>query len=475
MRISAKIVQMGVILFFIAGYFFTSTFVAGEESVYYGLLSLINIVAFMVLAACLGKPKIAHAPIWLMLYSILVAYFLQFYIVLYDPRVAGYDLMIDDYVSNPDIVLKYLETVTLGFCSFCLGSILSILVVQKKLSTNLVSYYSNRYFINLTAIILILSLSSGFVMAFFGTSAMGGEQVVLPYRLTGLVFYLRTTIIPALLIYAIWIADTNQRSKLFVIFFVLLVMHGISDMLMRSSRGFLLQIVLMATMLFVMAETLNDRRVRVLGWTIFFTILVLPIIGFSREIRKYEGGGTIYALTESINSMVYDLATFFETSVNVIFFLLVRFTGAVSFLQIMARDFDFVLDRLFEPGFDVTEYMTYEVMEWPIEETMGYAPSTFGHFYLIGGGTGLALGIFLFIISVMAFWSLICRLKLRARPVVMAIFLAWFFVNMSDGTWSNFIFRFFLLCLGMILCEVLARIKFGNQKRPNFSMSQSIK
>ena len=462
MNVPMKAIQAGVLIFLITGYFLSVNFVSSQDSLHYTLLSLANIVGYSFLAVLLGKPKVAHAPIWLILYSILICYFLQFYIVLHNPRIAGFDLWIDDFVADPIVVMRYFEAVTLGFCSFCLASILTISFVSKKPLTSSIRVYPSSYFRALIAFIVLLSLLSGSIMAIFGTSQMGGEAVNLPFRLSGVVFFVRVTLIPSLIIYGILIADVNGRSRLFALFLVLLVIHGLSDMLMRSSRGFLLQIVLMATMLFVLSGRLNAFRVKVLGWTVGFTIITVPIMGISREIRGWGGEGIISGMVQAISEVGYDLDTFFGTMIDVSFFLLLRFTGAVSFLQIMGREPEFVLNKLFEPGFSIVDYMTYEVMEWPVDQAMGYAPSTFGYLYLLDGLGALALGMIILVVGSMAVWTLLCRLSLRVRPVVMAIFLSWYFVMLADGTWDGLFLNFFMVAVAMIFCECLARVKFGH-------------
>ena len=75
--------------------------------------------------------------------------------------------------------------------------------------------------------------------------------------------------------------------------------------------------------------------------------------------------------------------------------MFIRFTGAVTFLQVLGRDYEFIGLNILEPGFRVTNYMTYEVMGWSTEQSMGHAPGTLGYFYLIGGNFSLFWGMFL--------------------------------------------------------------------------------
>ena len=414
MKLYVKTMHLSVVVFFVMSFMVTLKFVPHEQSLYYSLLSILNIIAFLGLAVFLGKPKVSHAPILLILYSLLITYFLQFFLVLYEPRIAGFDMWIDDFVADPTIVLRYFEAVTVGFCSFCLGSIFSILFVRKKPRslTSKVPYYPSKYFITLTALIVFLAVLSGSVMAIFGTSSMAGDSVALPYRLSGIVFYTRVDVIPSLLILGIFLADINKRSRFVIFFLCLLVLHGLSDMLLRSSRGFLLQIVIMTTMMFVFSGTLNATRVKALGWSIAFTVIVLPIVGLARGLRDNGIVGDGFGIFGAISTfLTYESEILFTTLLNAMFFLLVRFTGAVSLLQVIGRDPDFVLYRLLEPGFTVGDYMTYEVMGWPIDQAMGYAPSTFGYFYLLSGIQALAIGMVILVIGVMVVWSLILSLS----------------------------------------------------------------
>ena len=472
MKVSVKGMHASVIVFFVVSSIAALKFFPQGQTLYYFLLYLLNIVFFCTLAFLLGRPRVIHAPIWLMLYSIVIAYFFQFIIILFNPLVGGpFDLRLGEFVADPIIVLNYFTAVTAGFCAFCLVSIICISFLKTSRQPDKVYHYSSVYFRNLAMGIVLLSLVSGSIMAYFGLSTMSGETVVLPYRISGMIFFMRVTVIPGLIIFGVLIADTNERKKYFVLFLTLLVIHGLSDMLMRGSRGFLLQIVLMSSMLFVLAGTLNVVRVRVLAWTVGFTILIIPIMGVFRDIRGWGGEAIIPAMGQAIAIIGSDLGSLFSSLIDVAAFLLIRFTGAVSFLQIIGRDPDFVFHRLSEPTFSVSEYMTYDVMEWPVEQAMGYAPSTFGYFYLLGGIPALVIGLFVFVISTMFIWSLLCRMRLRVRPVVLAIFLSWGFVNFADGTLDGFVFRLSLTFMAMAVCEMVSRLKSNRSKHSSNNLS----
>ena len=171
--------------------------------------------------------------------------------------------------------------------------------------------------------------------------------------------------------------------------------------------------------------------------------------------------GTFSVMAEALSRTVVDPELIFTSISNLTAFLFIRFTGAASFLQVMGRDPTYVFHLLFDPGFYVTDYMTYDVMEWPIWQSMGYAPSTFGFFYLLGGTFALVIGICFLIIAIMIIWSTLCRLSLRARPVVLAIFLMYVFVSFADGTWSGVFIQLALLSFVMAFCELLSRYRVG--------------
>jgi hypothetical protein len=171
--------------------------------------------------------------------------------------------------------------------------------------------------------------------------------------------------------------------------------------------------------------------------------------------------GNFSVMQEALSRVVVDPELIFMDIFNIIAFLFIRFSGAVSFLQVIGRDITYVLHRLLEPGFYVSDYMTYVVMEWPHHVAMGYAPSTFGFFYLLGGTFALVTGICFLIIATMFIWSSLCRLSLRTRPVALAIFLMYFFRLFADGTWSGVLSQLPALIFVMALCELLSRYRIG--------------
>ena len=73
---------------------------------------------------------------------------------------------------------------------------------------------------------------------------MGAETVTLSFRMGGWILYTRTTLIPGLILLLIWCSDNGRLKKYFILGIILFLIHGITESLLTSSRGFVLILIL---------------------------------------------------------------------------------------------------------------------------------------------------------------------------------------------------------------------------------------
>ena len=293
----------------------------------------------------------------------------------------------------------------------------------------------------------------------FGISHMGGEGVVLPFRLNGIIFFLRTDLIPLLITFSIYACLIKKNLRYVTLFLAILIFHALTDMTLRSSRGFLIQVMLSVFFLFIFMGKFDWKRFSQGALVIGFTAITLPLIGIARGLQTSTDIGAFSALYQGALRIISssDLSII-ELFFNSLAFLFIRFTGAVTFLQVLGRDYEFIGLNILEPGFRVTNYMTYEVMGWSNEQSMGYAPGTLGYFYLIGGNFSLFWGMFLIGFLTYFLWIRISNIQMLSKIPFMAFILSWYFMALADGSWDNIVFRLLTLIFLAIIVEIFARL-----------------
>lgn len=428
-------------------------------------LFLVSILFFLLLLITffsIGTIKYQNAPVYLSFLSFSVAYILQLAVLITNPNIAGFDLWISDFVSDQKVIFSFVISFMIGISGYCLGVLLVSIFRKKKNNFNTKNtffYFENRRLFFWFFIILFLSFCTALVYLIFGISHAGGGGAVLPFRLNGLIFMLRTDLIPLLITFSIYACLINKNLRYVTLFLALLIFHALTDMTLRGSRGFLIQVMLSIFFLFIFMEKFDWKRLGQGALIIVFTAIMVPLIGIARGLQTSTDIGAFSALYQGVISIMSssDLSIL-ELFFNSLAFLFLRFTGAVSFLQVLGRDYEFIGLSILEPGFRVTNYMTYEVMGWSAEQAMGYAPSTLGYFYLIGGNFILFWGMFIIGFLTYFLWIRLSNTQMLSKLPFMAFLLSWYFIALADGSWDNIGIRILILIFLGIAVEIFARL-----------------
>ena len=426
------------------------------------LISILFCFLLFITILSIGTIKHQNAPIYLSFFSFLIAYLLQLAVLITNPNIAGFDLWISDFITDKKIIFSFIVSFIIGISGYCLGVLLVSIFKKKKnyLNTkNTYFYFDNRRLLFWSFVILFLSLCTGMLVYIFGISHMGGEGVVLPFRLNGIIFFLRTDLIPLLITFSIYACLIKKNLRYVTLFLAILIFHALTDMTLRSSRGFLIQVMLSVFFLFIFMGKFDWKRFSQGALVIGFTAITVPLIGIARGLQTSTDIGAFSALYQGALRIISssDLSII-ELFFNSLAFLFIRFTGAVTFLQVLGRDYEFIGLNILEPGFRVTNYMTYEVMGWSTEQSMGYAPGTLGYFYLIGGNFSLFWGMFLIGFLTYFLWIRISNIQMLSKIPFMAFILSWYFMALADGSWDNIVFRLLTLIFLAIIVEIFARL-----------------
>lgn len=443
---------------FLVGYLATYSKLEGFEFQYLGL-TFFSILACCLLLTRLNPPLNKKLPIWIILAVFMVAYYFKFYWMVYDPEILGNGWVMRKLytlLQYPTVLFETFKTISYAFITFCitawflLGHTRSLHMESLKRRIN----YRPAISILLWLIPVLMAITT-YVMYITGMCRMAADNPHLPFRLAGWIFHIRMTLIPALLLLLIWSADEAGLRKYLSFGIILLFLHGMSDMLLRSSRGAILMPFILLTILSVVTGRITKKRMQLFGVILLITILLWPIISYYRCVRAAAPTISIdHTLVESVKNVSstesFSLSEMFKGAAIAVIF---RFVGADSLIHIMGAN----LPPLYTSalGMSVSKFFTVDVIGFPPNAIQGCSPSFPGYFYLIGGNGLVIIAMACFVFLAWLCWCFLARLKLRCLPLAQALFLGWIFSHFSSGVLDRLYLGILVMAGSIAACEWL--------------------
>lgn len=450
-------------LFFIG---YLATYSKLEEfAIQYLGLTFFSIIACCLLLTRLTPPLHKKLPIWIIFAVFILAHYFKFYLMVHNPEILGDGWVMRKLyflLQSPTVLLKSVATISYAFITFCLTGWF-LLGDSKSLKMDRFKgriHYKAVILVLLWLIPILMGITT-YIIYITGICRMAADNnPYLPFRLAGWIFYIRMILIPALLLLLIWCSDKAGLRKYIGTGIILMLLHGISDMLLRSSRGVLLGLFIMLIILFLVTERITKKHVLLFGIILLTTIMLWPVISSYRYIRV--AGGSIPIGTSFLEALdnIWSSASFAffnilkETGISIIY----RFTGADSLVHIMDAGFQPLYVDTFGGSMSVAKFFTVDVIGFPAGATHCSAPSSLGLFYLVGGNGLVVIGTFGFILLTWFCWRLLTKLKLRCLPVAQALFLWWIFGHFTGGVLNRLYLEILVLVGSIAVCEYLARL-----------------
>jgi hypothetical protein len=286
----------------------------------------------------------------------------------------------------------------------------------------------------------------------------------LPFRLAGWIFYIRMVFIPALLLLLIWCSDKAGLQNYIGIGILLMLLHGISDMLLRSSRGVLLGLFIMLILLFLVTERVTKKHVLLFGIILLTTIILWPVVSCYRYIRTAGASIPVGAsFLEALDSISASASfSFFNMIKEAGVSIILRFTGVDSLMHIMNAGLQPLYVDIFGRSMSVAKFFTVDIIGFPAQAPHCSAPSLLGLFYLVGGNGLVVIGTFGFTCLAWFCWRLLTKLKLCCLPVAQALFLWWIFGHFTEGVLNRLYSEVLVLVASIAVCEYLMRCLPGS-------------
>jgi hypothetical protein len=454
-----------VLVIFGVGYVGTR-FLMREYWFQYGMLTGLGALGCGVLLSALSRPLRIIAPVWVLLTLFLVGYYLQFYWLVYSAGSIGEGWHgLGWMAQSPSVLIDTYSTITYTFCAFCgVGWLIGVHAgdvyvprVPEKIDDRGVTWF-------IMWVSPILMATTGVLMRTTGIAVMGAEPVYLPYRLAGVIFYTRLTVIPALLLVLIWCSDRANLAYRTRIGYLLLFLHGFMEIALRASKGVLFLMFLLVAFLFIVTDRMTWRRVCWIGAVGILMLAMWPLVSAYRIVRIDEPSSGIYEVAARSEQLMrqggISVSQGLEDAVGGMF---LRVTGAEQLLHIVGSGIEPLgMSWLFDPR--VEEVHRVEVSGYPPEVVQGLAPGLIGWLYLVGGRMFAVGAVMLYIGATWLCWWILARMRLYCLPVAQAVFLLLLFGISMEGALSA-VFRGIIVAMGAILaCELVIR----NGLRPHW-------
>jgi hypothetical protein len=462
-------------LLFVVGWLLCRDFLGDDNRFLF--TSLLATLATVVLVFFLHRPIEGMLPLVIFFFVFLIGYYLKFYwlVLTLDagdmPGIMGrfLDWMIQPFLYSKNM-LRAFELSTWGFVAFCAAAILSVglgmtprgSVGAIKVPQNRTKRLSSAY---LTAALAML-LITGVLVYKLGIGIRGRENVRLPFELTGLIHYMRSSLVPSLLILVMAWSDRKGMRAYWWIGLVGLMAFGVSLIFLEASRGALVGAVAIPLgALWLLYRGFTRKRVSLLIVAFLVVVVMRPIFTVYREFR-----GDIYS-DQSLTEMMVQAFQPVESSGQTSWFLddfmriALRVIGVDSVLyvapiQSVKVDLLWVGSVLLGRG-NFTQQFTQDIVGYgPYVVTHYTTPSLVGGSYLLGGTGGIVVGVFVIVLAFQWIWARLYRSRWRTAPLALVQVAQFAFSIGSEGVFESMLRDILVAVVLVVGLEFASRIKF---------------
>ena len=408
----------------------------------------------------------------------IVGYFVQFFWSILTP-----DSLEEIYwelpvvVSEPGVLSESYEIINLGFLGLTLGTVLTLGLRQAKaaspaqLPQPVASDDQRRHFERVSLVLLFvtpaLMLGSGLAMFAYGIAVSGAQSVYLPFRASGIIYYTHAMVVPALLCLLVWCTDVAGLRRRMQLGVALVLLHGLTGMMLRSSRGVLLMVAALLFIVMLVSGRLTWKRFApILAFGLLMGLL-WPLFTIYRNVRVVDPAmGPLAALSESLGSLFGGSEALSETFSSGMENTVRRIGNVYSVMLLAWKQTAPVgLKSVFIGGLDLGRYFTVEVLGYPADAPHSSATSLLGWFYLVGGKPLVVVGMACFAAFVAGLWRGLALLKLRTLPVARSMMIFWLALTALEGALDRLALSMLTLAAAVAVPELVLRLASPRRRR----------
>lgn len=455
-----------VLLVFPVSYFLTLSRYSDYSVEYLGY-NMAAILSSGILMYSLNDLRKNNPVVWITFISLLLLYIVRFTWVSLDPepvRVMLHTPVFNNMIRDESLFDGYRYSI-LFFVTYCLAT--------AGLVRNLQGHWEeeSRLMNRMEAVFPFMVRALTFFLPVFVILLAAvayrykiGEMGVdpgdpLPFRLKGIIFYLRLVFIPLAILLLIYMAERSSMYFHSRFALALFLVHGVLDMLIRSSRSPLLLCVLLIV-LFVMSGGLRLLRIEKIAGVFVACagIVMVPVMTQFRFLRVEEGADIVSAIISSMADSIINMPEYFMRGLE---FVLFRLPGieAISAMQGMgAEPLGQNVFEVFRHSQGIAGYLTHNVYTIAPHKSLLFAPGVVGWFYLVGGSVSVVLGAVIVALASVSLWKVIGRARLVTLPVVKTFYMWMMFNVLTEGTIDGMLFMFAVGVLGLLSFEIAIRV-----------------
>lgn len=427
---------------------------------------------------------LSEGHLWIIFLVLVTGYFVKWYVLVgvlaFSNDEALLKLLTPYLPVEPtaDVLLEAFATATVAFCAFCATS--ALLTGNRAQShgrgheatasrPERPSQVRSRL-LWLLALAVIASVLTLGLQAATRSAVVSADEVVLPYRLGGIVQLARATAIPALLLLVAYFADRAGQRLVGDAAAGLYVAHNVASGIWSTSKQPVILAIAGLAALWFATGNLNRRRLGVLLTAIPFVLVLTTLLSFTRVLRSSGELGLLESVPEAVSEFGAE-QTLWQSLLLAAAALLMRVNGIDTLTWFVAYEPPIDLGRtlwmLFQSGADINALFAEEVLGLRDLTGVAFSTSLVGFFYFLLGSkwlTGLAIAAYTLLWH--ALLTALDRAPFMCRPVllVMAWVLVVFFT--IDGNLQSLPQAFMLLLVATGGVELLARLVLGKQNDP---------
>lgn len=466
---------------FIIGYSLTFRYFH-DDPVEYFLCNLLAVVSCAVLLLQIRPFEQKFVAVWVAFILFALLYFVRFYWITLDPTPVRdmlpwnpYNAMVASRVSQ----LRAFKLSVLAFAGFSWATAALLFYTKRKnVGEDQLFKKPDSILSRLLAQrILFATTMLALVLAYFTYKYKIGEMGVssgdaLPFRLKGVIFYARTVFIPLALLLSIYLAESCDKLTTSRIGISVLMMNGVLDMMLRSSRsGLLLSLVLLVFLILAGGIRLRRKEKLIFAVLLPLAFIMVPFMTEYRYMRMNFSSSHLEAFLGALelakNNGLSQLFKGFQ-------FVMFRMPGIESlWCMIASRAEPLGIHSLeiLNSKNGIAGYLTTVIYPMKASDNTLLAPGFVGWFYLVAGWPAIVAGAVLTGILSAQAWVFLDRRYLVTGPVAKVFFLWMLFMAMTEGTLDSMSYMFFVGLATMVTLEAGMRFheKMGANHAPHRS------
>lgn len=447
----------------------------------YAGLSLVAFGGCALLLAYLPRRGALNIHLWVILLTFLVGYFVKFWLLLYLRQGGQSDLLFVmlgaqmDVVAFDDILLEAYRVTVLAFAALCLTAAAVLAAERRHLVERGLGGEAGGLQAHacapddatvglgrLLAAVLAVGAITVLLQAATGVASPAAPtREPLPFRLAGVLQFLRTMVVPAMLLLIAHLSDRAGARRTAALAVAAFVALGAAAAILTTSKIPLLFAPFGLMALWISAGTFGVGRRRLVLLVLPVVLLTNLVLGVARQVRIVDGAGALSGVLQAIIEL-FEASRLLEAVVASLLQFIVRFQGIDPVLLIVNYQPLFDLEnswRMLTAEADVTYLYGSQVFRaGRALESTAFSTSLVGFFYFVLGSASLTcVGVAAYLVGWHVLFRWLASLRLEAYPPIVAMACLVLAQFTSEGTLQALPMALAQWGVAATLAEIVAR------------------